>query len=103
MDSLQNIVDTVYCQNGYMADNHDFMALSNGNYVLISYDEQPYAMDTIVTGGDSNAIVEGLIIQELDPNHNVIFEWKSGKAHKMKLQCFVNYFNKKRPRGRLEP
>ncbi|GEM_PF-1041308 len=77
MDSLQNEVDSVYMQNGYIADNHDFLALANGNYVLIAYDEQPYAMDTVVTGGDPNAIVEGLIIQELDPNHNVVFEWKS--------------------------
>ena len=77
MDSLQNEVDSVYMQNGYIADNHDFLALANGNYVLIAYDEQPYAMDTVVAGGDPNAIVEGLIIQELDPNPNVIFEWKS--------------------------
>ncbi len=77
MDSLQNVLDSVYFQNGYIADGHDFLALPNGNYVLISYDEQPYAMDTIVSGGDPNAIIEGLIIQELDPSHNVIFEWKS--------------------------
>jgi hypothetical protein len=77
MDSLQNVVDSVYCQNGYIADNHDFLALANGNYVLFAYDEQPYAMDTVVAGGDPNAIVEGLIIQELDASHNVIFEWKS--------------------------
>ncbi|MDC0231064.1 aryl-sulfate sulfotransferase [Aureispira] len=77
MDSLQNEVDSVYCQNGYIADNHDFLALANGNYVLIAYDEQPYAMDTVVSGGDPNAIIEGLIIQELDSNHNLIFEWKS--------------------------
>ena len=58
MDSLQNIVDSVYCQNGYIADNHDFLALPNGNYVLFAYDEQPYAMDTVVAGGDPNATVE---------------------------------------------
>ena len=51
MDSLQNEVDSVYAQNGYIADNHDFLALPNGNYVLFAYDEQPYAMDTVVTGG----------------------------------------------------
>tara|TARA_B110000263_G_C15164538_1_gene443988 strand:+ start:107 stop:583 length:477 start_codon:yes stop_codon:yes gene_type:complete len=34
MDSLQNEVDSVYCQNGYIADSHDFLALANGNYVL---------------------------------------------------------------------
>jgi hypothetical protein len=77
MDSLQNEVDSVYARNGYIADNHDFLALPNGNYVLIAYDEQPYAMDTVVIGGDPNAVIEGLIIQELDSNHNVVFEWKS--------------------------
>ena len=77
MDSLQNEIDSIYCQNGYIADNHDFLALPNGNYVLFAYDEQPYAMDTVVPGGDPNAIIEGLVIQELDSNHNLIFEWKS--------------------------
>ena len=77
MDSLQNEIDSVYCQNGYVADNHDFLALPNGNYVLFAYDVQPYAMDTVVVGGDPNALVEGLIIQELDSNHNLIFEWRS--------------------------
>jgi hypothetical protein len=77
MDSLQNEIDSVYCLNGYTADNHDFLALANGNYVLFAYDEQPYAMDTVVPGGNPNAIIEGLIIQELDANHNLIFEWKS--------------------------
>ena len=77
MDSLQNVIDSVYCQNGYIADNHDFLALANGNYILFAYDPQPYAMDTVVTGGDPNAIVEGLVIQELDANHNLVFEWKS--------------------------
>ena len=77
MDSLQNEIDSVYCLNGYTADNHDFLALANGNFVLFAYDEQSYAMDTVVTGGNPNATVEGLIIQELDANHNLIFEWKS--------------------------
>ena len=77
MDSLYNEVDSIYCLNGYIADNHDFIALSNGNYILFAYDEQVYAMDTVVVGGDPNAIVEGLVIQEMDINHNLVFEWKS--------------------------
>ena len=77
MDSLQNIVDSVYCLNGYVADPHDFIALADGHYIMFAYDPQPYAMDTIVEGGDPDAIVEGLIIQELDADHNLVFEWKS--------------------------
>ena len=34
-------------------------------------------MDLIVEGGNPNAMVEGLIIQELDSDHNLIFEWSS--------------------------
>ena len=77
MDSLENIVDTVYCQNNYVADNHDFLALENGNYVVFAYDERPYASDTIVANGSSNQNIIGLIIQELDANKNVLFEWSS--------------------------
>ena len=77
MDSLQQEVDSVYCLNGYTADNHDFIALPNGNYILFAYDPQPYAMDTVVEGGDPNALIEGVIIQELDADHNLLFEWSS--------------------------
>ena len=97
MDSTQNVVDTVYCQNGYIADNHDFMALSNGNYVLIAYDEQPYAIDTIVSGGDPNAIVVGLIIQEIDSNHNVLFEWKSWDHFHITDNIYMNYASMNSP------
>ena len=34
-------------------------------------------MDSIVNGGNPNAVVEGLVIQELNSEHEVIFEWKS--------------------------
>lgn len=77
MDSLENIVDSVYCQNGYIADNHDFLALNSGNYVLFAYDTRPYASDTIAPNGSENQNIEGLIIQELDSNHNLLFEWSS--------------------------
>ena len=77
VDSLFNTVDTVFAQNGYTADNHDFLALPNGNYVLFCYDNQIFPMDSIVDGGNPNAIVEGLVIQELNSEHEVIFEWKS--------------------------
>ena len=60
-----------------MADNHDFMALPNGHYVLFCYDIQTYAMDTVVEGGDPEAQIEGVIIQELDSEHNLVFEWSS--------------------------
>ncbi len=77
MDSLENITDSVYCQNGYVADNHDFIALPNGNYILFAYDIRPYATDTVISNGSEDQEIEGLIIQELDNDHNVVFEWSS--------------------------
>ena len=51
MDEYHQVLDTVFVKM-VIADNHDFMALPNGNYILFAYDEQPYAMDTVVVGGD---------------------------------------------------
>lgn len=43
----------------------------------MSYDPQIVNMSQIVQGGDTAALVTGLIIQELDENKNVIFQWRS--------------------------
>lgn len=93
MDSLKNVVDSVYCKNEYIADLHDFLALENGNYVLFSYDEQEYATDTISPNGSQDETVIGLVIQELDSAHNVIFEWKSWDHFYMSDYPGINYNN----------
>ena len=77
MNSSYRIIDSVRAGNGYLANNHEFQILPNGHYLLMVYDQQPVRMDTIVVGGDSSAIVIGLIIQELDLNKNVVFQWRS--------------------------
>jgi hypothetical protein len=77
MDNNYNITDSFYCGNGYSTDIHDLQILSNGNYLLMSYDPQPVDMSQIVPGGNPNAIVTGLIVQELDPDRNVVFQWRS--------------------------
>lgn len=76
-DKNFTLLDTLRMGNGYDVDTHDALYLDNGNYILIAYDPQPYAMDTVVPGGDPNATVIGFIIQELDPDDNVIFQWRS--------------------------
>ncbi|MCB0728437.1 MAG: aryl-sulfate sulfotransferase, partial [Ignavibacteriae bacterium] len=76
-DLLHNIVDTFTCGNGYSTDGHELKILNNGHALLMSYDRQPVDMSQIVPGGDTNAIVIGLIIQELDENKNVVFQWRS--------------------------
>jgi len=77
MDNNYNIIDSFYTGNGYTTDLHELIVLPNGNYLLMAYDPQPVDMSQVVPGGNPNAIVTGLIIQELDPARNVVFQWRS--------------------------
>ncbi len=77
MDSSYNVIDTFQTGNGYETDIHELQILPNEHSLLMAYDPQPVRMDTVVEGGDSNAIVIGLIIQELDADKNVVFQWRS--------------------------
>jgi len=77
MNNDLEIIDTIQCKGGYIADFHDFKMLPNGHYLLISYDPQPIDMSQVVEGGNPNAIVLGSIIQELDADKNVVFQWRS--------------------------
>lgn len=77
LDSSYAVIDSFACGNDYPTDDHEFLLFPDGHSFLMSYDWQPVRMDTIVPGGDSTAIVIGLIIQELDVDKNVIFQWRS--------------------------
>ncbi|HYJ33710.1 MAG TPA: aryl-sulfate sulfotransferase [Candidatus Binatia bacterium] len=75
MDARYAVVDSFRCGNGYSTDNHDLLLLPNGHAVLMSAD--PQVMDLSALGGYPNAVVIGLIIQELDQAKNVVFQWRS--------------------------
>ncbi|MBK6877833.1 MAG: hypothetical protein IPG99_15640 [Ignavibacteria bacterium] len=77
MDSNYNVVDSFFTGNGYETDLHDLRLLSNGNALLMSYDVKIIDMSQIVPGGQKAAEVTGLIIQEVDPQRNVVFQWRS--------------------------
>lgn len=75
MDSSYSIVDTIGCKNGYIADFHEFIHSKNGHSFLLSWDMQ--IVDLSGFGGDPEAQVEGLVIQELDEKEDVVFQWRS--------------------------
>jgi hypothetical protein len=77
MDSSYAVVDSFEAGNGYNADAHELQLLANGHALLMAYDWEPVDMSVIVPGGDPNALVAGLIIQELDTAKNVVFQWRS--------------------------
>lgn len=78
MDSSYQIIDHISAGNGYeRADRHDFQLLDNGHALLILYDARPVDMSKVVPDGREDAWVIGLVIQELDQDDNVVFQWRS--------------------------
>jgi hypothetical protein len=77
LDSQYNHIATYSMKNGYKADSHDFILSENGHAFMMAYDHQLLGMDTVIEGGDPDATVVGLVIQELDEDRNVIFQWRS--------------------------
>jgi hypothetical protein len=79
MDSTYTLVDSIQCGNGYAnnTDVHDFQLLPNNHALLIAYDAQIVDMSEVVSCGQPTAVVIGLIVQELDSDKNVIFQWRS--------------------------
>ena len=77
LDSLYNFTGIYSMKNGYDADSHEFILQKNGHSFMIAYDRQLVRMDTVIDGGNPDATVVGLVIQELDEEQNVIFQWRS--------------------------
>lgn len=78
LDSAYMLIDQFQSGNGYVnTDFHEFQLLENGHAFISAVDWQIYAMDTVVPGGLPNAMVCGFIVQELDLDKNVIFQWRS--------------------------
>jgi len=77
LDSNYDLIDSVKAGWGYDIDNHDLLLLETGHYLIIIYDKQQVDMSLIVPGGNPNAQVTGLVIQEVDLDRNVYFQWRS--------------------------
>jgi hypothetical protein len=77
MDNSYAVVDSFMCGNGYTTDLHDLQLLPDGHALLMSYDAKKVDMSGVVPGGKSDATVIGLVIQEIDREKNVVFEWRS--------------------------
>jgi hypothetical protein len=77
MDATFTVVDSFSTGNGYETDPHEGRMLPNGHVLLMSYDPQPVDMSQVVPGGNPDATVIGLVIQEVDDQQNVYFQWRS--------------------------
>lgn len=78
-----HILDSTYATVGYYyakwrwTDQHDFELMPNGHQRYLVYDPQQIDMSQIAPGGWPTATVYGLVVQELDPSRNIVFEWRS--------------------------
>jgi hypothetical protein len=77
LDSSYAVVDSFMCGYGYQTDVHELLLLPNGHALLLGLDPEYVDMSSIVQGGYPAATVIGMIIQELDKDKNVVFEWRT--------------------------
>jgi hypothetical protein len=77
MDSTYAVVNSYSAGNGYTTDVHELLLLPNGHALLLAQETQTVDMSKLVAGGNPAASVVGNIIQELDQNKNVVFQWRS--------------------------
>ncbi|MEO6168039.1 MAG: aryl-sulfate sulfotransferase [Chitinophagales bacterium] len=77
IDSNYNEIDSVQCGNGYQAETngHDVQMYADGHIFLLAVDAP--TIDMTAYGGLADATVKGLIVQELDADGQVVFQWRS--------------------------
>jgi hypothetical protein len=77
LDENFNSVESIHGGNGYAAEAHDFQMLPNGNVLQIGYYLSEVDMSQVVPNGNPAAQVSGAVIQELDAQRTVVFQWRS--------------------------
>jgi hypothetical protein len=70
-------VDSVKLNQHYDCDFHDIQFMPNGNYLIIAIDKLTVDMSKIVTGGRKNASVRNMLILEVNPSMDVVWEWSA--------------------------
>jgi hypothetical protein len=61
----------------YTIDNHDLQLLNNGHALYMISDTRIIDLSDIVPGGSEETEVIGCVIQELDSDNNLVFQWRS--------------------------
>jgi Developmentally Regulated MAPK Interacting Protein./Arylsulfotransferase (ASST). len=77
MDENHNTVESIHGGNGYAAEAHDFQMLPNGNVLQFGYYLSEVDMSQVVSNGNPAALVSGAVLQELDAQRTVVFQWRS--------------------------
>lgn len=84
MDEEFNDIESIQMGNGYIAESHDFQLLPNGHILLFGYYITQVDLSNLVLGGYPNALVSGGVVQELDADRNVVFQWRTWDHYNFK-------------------
>jgi hypothetical protein len=75
LDNTYHEVGTVRPGNGVQwMDEHDMQLLPNGHHLVLA--DEARVMDLSKVGGNAKARVTAQLVQELDKQNNVVFQWR---------------------------
>jgi Arylsulfotransferase (ASST)/Ser-Thr-rich glycosyl-phosphatidyl-inositol-anchored membrane family len=77
LDESFNLVESLQMGNGYQAEGHDFELLPNGHVLMLGYYTTLADIRSVWPAAYPRAEVSGAIIQELDGNRNVVWQWRA--------------------------
>jgi len=66
-----------------MLDFHAFQVDDRGHYLVLIDDVQEVDMRDVLWNGTENMLMRGHVVQEIDPEGNVVFEWRSWDAFRL--------------------
>lgn len=77
LDSNFNVINKIYGANGYSVDFHEMQITPDHHVFIIADDNEVIDMTVYNPSYSTHATVLGSVIQEFDPDGNLVFEWKS--------------------------
>jgi hypothetical protein len=77
LDENLNVVESVQMGNAYQAQSDDFELLPNGHLLMLGYYSTLADIRSVVPAASPRAEISGAVIQELDGNRNVVWQWRT--------------------------
>ncbi len=77
LDSTYAPLEVISTGNGYLPETHELQLLPNGNALLLSYYQSRMDLSRVATGAYPNALVAGAVIQEVNAQRQVVWQWRS--------------------------
>ncbi len=83
LDSAWNVIDSFETVGGYFADDHDLHVFADGSYALFALSKDLIAEDQYAPGIDTDATIQGSVIQLFDAHHHETFEWRGDQHYQV--------------------